>query len=392
MDRKNICERFLFVFHMPIFSAMSCFNRKSYEYLRSNILISCSFCAPPTIFFLTHFFLNFSKLTPLTSNSDVVSHFMGVQIELPLSRAEVAALLSHSNSTPSTYLSTSSSSSSSNSSSSSGKAGDAVESLDNEERAKGRIHGEILYQYQQKQYQLHQERISELQMQQAYCSLSTTTQDAYSSQVGGSYEDRGCSAAHSLCVPDEPSYVPLGSGSILMDRERCREVPSPATLQQQQMQLLEMQLAQKQQKQLEQQQQQYVKDEYATGQRAVRAPSSSTSSSFSQFITSQNGSQPQWAAQRHLLSSTVSADSVNDRDHRSDSSSGAVIARYETHPQQDMVNLRSVSQDGNGSSNSRIQIRTDVEKGSGSGSNNNSSNDDEKGPTWYKNASNTSSV
>lgn len=316
---------------------------------------------------------------------------MGVQIELPLSRAEVAALLTHCNSTPTTYLSTSSSSSSSSNSSNSGKAGDPNEYLDNEERAKGRIHGEILYQYQQKQYQLHQERISELQMQQAYCSLSTTTQDTYSSQVGGSYDDRGCSAAHSLCIPDEPQHIPMGGGSLLMDRERGRELSPPATLQQQQMQLLEMQLAQKQQKQLEQQQ--HVKDEYAAGQRAVRAPSSSTSSS-SQFINNQNGNQCQWAAQRHLLSSTVSADSVNDRDHRSDSSSGAAIAitRYESYPQQDMVNLRSVSHDGSGSSISKIMNRADVEKGSGSGSNNNSSNDDEKGPTWYKNASNTSSV
>ena len=335
---------------------------------------------------------------------------MGVQIELPLSRAEVAALLTHCNSTPASYLSSSSASSSSSNGSgvkasysiAQGAAGGIIDPLDNEERAARRSHGEILYQYQRKQFQLHQERISEAQMQQAYYSLSTTPQDTYSSQVGGSYEDLGCSAAHSLCVPDEqPPHSPMERV-----RERGREVASPSTFQQQQMQLLEIQLLQKQIEQ--QKQQQHIKDEYAATQRGDRAPSSSSSSSsssphFAAQSTSQG--QGQWAAQRHLMPSTVSVDSVNDRDHRSDGSSSSgpptSVKTYEPHPQhhphpqpqQDMLNLRSISQDGNGNNISKMKKSSQAgSSSSGSNSNNNSSNDDEKGPTWYEKISKTSSV
>ena len=43
--------------------------------------------------------LIYLKLFPLTGDTDMVSHFMGVQIDLPLSAAEKDALLTHCSST-----------------------------------------------------------------------------------------------------------------------------------------------------------------------------------------------------------------------------------------------------------------------------------------------------
>ena len=191
---------------------------------------------------------------------------MGVQIDLPLNAAERAALLTHCDSTVASYFPAAGNGQGGQGGMKGARGG--VEVPGSEERAIGRSHGELLYQYQQQQYQLHQERISEAQMQQAYYSLSVAPQDTYCSQVGGSFEDLGCSASQSLCVPDEtmvPAVVAPSSSSRTeknerdrerereRDRERetvrAREAASPSTLQQQQMQLLELHLLQKRHKQ-----------------------------------------------------------------------------------------------------------------------------------------------
>lgn len=133
----------------------------------------------------------------------MVSHFMGVQIDLPLTPAERDALLVHCNNTAAA-------------SSAAGNNGPqglsqhrpdqpqqtgylhqgqdqphgSIEVQSNEvNRAQGRSHGEMLYQYQQQQYHLHQERISEAQMQQAYYSLSVASQDVHNGQGNGTFED-----------------------------------------------------------------------------------------------------------------------------------------------------------------------------------------------------------
>ena len=143
---------------------------------------------------------------------------MGVQIDLPLTPAERDALLTHCNSTAANAPPQGNSNSSNIQSSSHdrrqsdptqqqgtayhqgqgqnqgqsqhGRGLSQTESQNSEvNRASGRSHGEILYQYQQQQYHLHQERISEAQMQQAYYSLSVASQDAQNSQTGGSFEE-----------------------------------------------------------------------------------------------------------------------------------------------------------------------------------------------------------
>jgi hypothetical protein len=128
---------------------------------------------------------------------------MGVQIDLPLTPAERDALLVHCNNTAAA-------------SSAAGNNGPqglsqhrqdqpqqigylhqgqdqphgSIEVQSNEvNRAQGRSHGEMLYQYQQQQYHLHQERISEAQMQQAYYSLSVASQDVHNGQGNGTFED-----------------------------------------------------------------------------------------------------------------------------------------------------------------------------------------------------------
>ena len=163
---------------------------------------------------------------------------MGVQIDLPLTPAEREALLTHCNNTA---AASSASGGSVNSNgvqvSSQGIQGHRQEqslqgpgyghqghgqrhgqphggndvSSNEQNRAQGRSHGEMLYQYQQQQYHLHQERISEAQMQQAYYSLSAASQDAQNGQ-GGSFED--------LCAGQDTSGVPCASSSSSRGGER----------------------------------------------------------------------------------------------------------------------------------------------------------------------------
>jgi hypothetical protein len=182
--------------------------------------------------------LIYLKLFPLTGDSDMVSHFMGVQIDLPLTPAEREALLTHCNNTA---AASSASGGSVNGNgvqvSSQGNQGHRQEqpqqgpgyghqghgqrhgqphgvndvSSNEQNRAQGRSHGEMLYQYQQQQYHLHQERISEAQMQQAYYSLSAASQDAQNGQ-GGSFED--------LCAGQDASGAPCASSSSSRGGER----------------------------------------------------------------------------------------------------------------------------------------------------------------------------
>ena len=282
---------------------------------------------------------------------------MGVQIDLPLSPAERDALLTHCSSSASpshnqghqTASSFSTAQGVAYSQPGGSQAGgqQVSSSLDcstsEESRAQGRNHGEMLYQYQQQQYHLHQERISEAQMQQAYYSLSVAPQDTHSSQVGGSFEDLGCSAAHSLCFPDEipAGSVPIASGQP-PSSERGREVTSPASLQQQQLLLLQSQmqkqqlqqqqqmhqqlLQQQQQQQQQKQQQQFIKEEYHRQERSPPSSSVLYSNSVNGGATSNgitngngngngngnfSGSNGQWTQRQPTC---VSVDGQADRD------------------------------------------------------------------------------
>lgn len=165
---------------------------------------------------------------------------MGVQIDLPLTPAERDALLTHCNSTAASTSAPSNGSPNDHRQDSShqqnapyyqgptqhigsgqgqgqGQGISHGESQSSEaHRATGRNHGEILYQYQQQQYHLHQERISEAQMQQAYYSLSVASQDVQNNQNGGSFEelcDNGQDGASSSSSSASASKGDRGSGS-----------------------------------------------------------------------------------------------------------------------------------------------------------------------------------
>lgn len=178
---------------------------------------------------------------------------MGVQIDLPLTPAERDALLTHCNNTAATVPTQSTVNNGSvqslshdhrqpdpiqqqgtayhqgqgqNQGQTQGRGSTQTESQNSEaNRASGRSHGEILYQYQQQQYHLHQERISEAQMQQAYYSLSVASQDAQNSQTGGSFEEL-CQSSHG----GSSSSLGIGAaGSSRTDRGsggRSRDVTS----------------------------------------------------------------------------------------------------------------------------------------------------------------------
>ena len=371
--------------------------------------------------------LIYLKLFPLTGESDMVSHFMGVQIDLPLSSAERDALLTHCSSSVGLNQSPNQQGSSFQTQAGTsygqtqlGASSAPSLSLDcpntEESRAQGRSHGEMLYQYQQQQYHLHQERISEAQMQQAYFSLSVAPQDTHSSQVGGSFEDLGCSAAHSLCIPDEPnsSVANLPSTSVVSN-ERSREASSPSSLQQQQLQLLQLQLHQKHQKELQHQQQQqllqqqqqhhqqqklFIKEEYNPAPRQERSPSSSSSSAQYGNLSSSNASNGHWNQRQP---SCVSIESQGER--QADNgisanlpkapSSSSTFKNFDGQQQQQPPQQQELP-DQNGKSNVNdivnTKIKVHVEAENSSSNISNSSCDDEKGLTWYEDLSNTSSV
>ena len=372
--------------------------------------------------------LIYLKLFPLTGDSDMVSHFMGVQIDLPLSAPERDALLTHCSSSAGLSQNQNQQGGSFQTQSSSsygqtqlGPSGAPSLTLDcpntEESRAQGRSHGEMLYQYQQQQYHLHQERISEAQMQQAYFSLSVAPQDTHSSQVGGSFEDLGCSAAHSLCIPDEPnsSAANVPSNSVVSN-ERSREATSPSSLQQQQLQLLQLQLHQKHQKELQiqqqqqllqqqqqhhQQQKQFIKEEYIPAQRQDRSPSSSSSTHYGN-LSSSNASNGHWSQRQP---SCVSIESQGDRQADNGTtanipkiaSSSSTFKTFEVQQQQQQVpqqQLELPDHKGkismNDITNGKLKVHVEVDNSSSN--NSNSSCDDEKGLTWYEDLSNTSSV
>jgi hypothetical protein len=375
--------------------------------------------------------LIYLKLFPLTGDSDMVSHFMGVQIDLPLSAPEREALLTHcgnsvglnqsQNLQGGSFQTLSSSSYGQTQLGSSGAPSLSLDCPNTEEsRAQGRSHGEMLYQYQQQQYHLHQERISEAQLQQAYFSLSVAPQDTHSSQVGGSFEDLGCSAAHSLCIPDEPnSSVANVPSTSVVSNERSREATSPSSLQQQQLQLLQLQLHQKHQKELQMQQQQhmiqqqqqhhnqqklFIKEEYIPAPRQERSPSSSSSSTHYGNLSSSNASNGHWNQRQP---SCVSIESQGERQADNGisanipkiASSSSTFKSFEVQQQQQQPLLQQQQQEAldhkgkismNDITNGKLKVHIEVENGSSN--NSNSSCDDEKGLTWYEDLSNTSSV
>ena len=109
------------------------------------------------------------QLFPLTGNSDTITHFVGMQVDLPLTVAEREALLAHcggSFATPTAApdLPLSAASSSSAVGGAGAGAGAAA--------SVGRVQGELLFRHHRQQYQLRQERVSDAQLQQAYYLLS----------------------------------------------------------------------------------------------------------------------------------------------------------------------------------------------------------------------------
>ena len=102
--------------------------------------------------------LVYLKLYPLTGTSggDIITHFLGVQIDLPLVQAEKEALLAHCSftATASTTILPP-------------DIASAAMGLNiNINQSSGRMQGELYFRRHRQQYQMRQERLTDAQLQQ----------------------------------------------------------------------------------------------------------------------------------------------------------------------------------------------------------------------------------
>jgi hypothetical protein len=176
------------------------------------------------------FCLLLSQLFPLTGDSDLITHFLGVLVDLPLSVAERDALLQHINAATASLTQQQSVARQQPptqqppqpqaqqipiyaSSHQQQQQMVSAQSQMLDPRVTSRSQGEMLFQRQQNQFHMHQERIRQAQMEQVYFSLSSASQQDLHTGVGGGFDDLGCTSVHSLCLPDDAMGIQPQDGN-----------------------------------------------------------------------------------------------------------------------------------------------------------------------------------
>jgi hypothetical protein len=152
--------------HMPVPRVIP---RHSCPRLSSTTSLLTSLHVPPAPFvpiLLTALPCPVLQLFPLTGNSDSITHFVGVMVDLPLTAAESEALMAHCGGSFPTHAAGAGGGAAAGYSSAPGSsAGSGAVSA-------GRNQGEQLFRQHRQQYQMRQERVSDAQLQQAYYLLS----------------------------------------------------------------------------------------------------------------------------------------------------------------------------------------------------------------------------